>query len=64
MGNKKIENQKDFDEVEKFYKEKFNSIFHYRLTSNYLYWKLKKNSHFNGIMLVAKSNDKIIGSLT
>ena len=61
---KKLENQKDFDEVEKFYKEKFNSIFHYRLTSNYLYWKLKKNSHFNGIMLVAKSNDKIIGSLT
>jgi len=61
---KKLENREDFDELEKFYKEKFENLFHYRLTSEYLYWKLNKNTHFNGVMLVAKYSDKIIGSLS
>ena len=61
---KKLENKEDFDELEKFFKEKFENLFHFRLTSNYLYWKLKKNTQFNGIMLVAKNKDQIIGSLS
>ncbi len=60
----KINDKEDFDELEKFYKEKFKNLFHYRLTSNYLFWKLKKNTQFNGIMLVAKNRDQIIGSLS
>lgn len=61
---KELKNKEDFDELEKFYKEKFENLFHYRLTSDYLFWKLKKNTQFNGIMLVAKNSDQIIGSLS
>ncbi len=58
----KIEEKKGFDKLEKFYREKLTNFYHSRLSSNYLYWKLKQNKKFNGIMLVATKDNKIIGS--
>tara|TARA_Y100000768_G_scaffold372159_1_gene339576 strand:- start:487 stop:1551 length:1065 start_codon:yes stop_codon:yes gene_type:complete len=59
---KEISSKNDFDNLEKFYKEKLSVHFHYRLSSDYLFWKLKRNKKFHGVMLVAVDNDKIIGS--
>ena len=39
---KKIENKEDFYDLEKFYRKKFSSIYHNKLSADYLYWKLKK----------------------
>jgi hypothetical protein len=61
---KKIENKRDFDELENFYRNKFPKFYHKKLSSNYLYWKLKKNNKFNGVMIVAVKNHEIIGSLS
>jgi len=59
-----INNKVDFDKLETFYKKKLPNFYHNRLSSNYLYWKLKENKKFNGVMLVATKNFKIIGSLS
>lgn len=59
---KTIENKGEFNELEQFYKDKFPNIFHNKLSSNYLFWKLKKNTCFFGEILIAKYNDKIVGS--
>ena len=61
---KKLENKEDFKELEIFYRKKFSNFFHYKLTAEYLFWKLKENFYFNGIMLVAKIDNRIIGSLS
>lgn len=59
---KKLEHKEDFDELERFYKEKFPNIFHNKLSSDYLFWKLKRNTNFFGELLIAKYDEKIIGS--
>ena len=59
---KKIQNKDDFDDLENFYRKKFSSIYHNKLSADYLYWKLKKNVSFNGEMLVAIYNNNIVGS--
>jgi len=61
---KKIENKEDFYDLEKFYRKKFSSIYHNKLSADYLYWKLKKNVSFNGEMLIAKYENNIIGSIS
>ena len=61
---KKINNKHEFDELEIFYREKFPSIYHNKLSSDYLYWKLKKNKCFFGEILVAVYNNKIVGSIS
>lgn len=61
---KKIDNKNDFYDLEKFYRKKFSSIYHNKLSADYLYWKLKKNKSFNGEMLVAKYENSIIGSIS
>ncbi len=61
---KKIESKSDFDKLEKFYREKMPKFYHIKLSSNYLYWKLKQNKKFNGVMLIAINNHEIIGSLS
>ena len=60
----KIENKKDFYDLEKFYKNRFSSIYHNKLSADYLYWKLKKNESFNGEILVAKYKNNIVGSIS
>lgn len=61
---KKIETIQDFDLLENFYKKKLPKFYHNKLSSKYLFWKLKKNNSFHGIMLIAVKNNEIIGSLS
>ena len=59
---KEIDTKNDFNELEKFFKEKFTNIYNTKLSSKYLYWKLKQNKSFNGVMAVGKKDQKIIGT--
>ena len=61
---KKINNKNEFHELENFYRNNFSSIFNIKLTAKYLFWKLKKNINFNGELLVAIYQNKIVGSIS